>query len=208
MTFRKFDVTRDCRWALQKEWLNQQEQLIAYAGVDLGKTYVEVPGHYRDGRPYGNLIIKSIKALGWGIVYGLFFWLIADNYSGRSVDREAPPVVVWGSSSVSQALPTGLYQARGVWAISDARIAFLQIEDTTTSTEHSTDGGMKPSPVRLTPIFEAKDFRYRGRIERSRHTRFTKQLKWSAEFHRVVLNDGSGVDLLVRNPPKPNFGDR
>lgn len=208
MTLRPFDLTRDCRWVLEKQWLKDGEQLIAYSAVEEGQTLVEIPGHYRDGRPHGNPLWRLVKGVGWAVVYALFFWLIAESYSGSSIDRAAPPAIVWGDSATPRVLPRNLPTiTRGIWVMTDSRVALLQVDDVADGIETVSDNGVKPAPVRLTPVLEVRDFTYRGQIERSRHTRFTKRLRWTEEFHRADCSDGSGVDMLVRRPPKSHYGD-
>ena len=208
MTFRKFDLVRDARWVLEKQWLKEDERLIAYAAVRAEQTCVEVSGYRPNGRPSGNVIIRVLRGIGTGIVYGLFFWLIAENYSGQTVNRKAPAVIVWGTAPRPLSLPPKLdVFDHGIWVLTDKRIAFLQIDQASEAVHSKQENTLKPVPVELVSIMEHGAVTYKGKIERTQHTRIRKRLKWKEEFYRSELNDGSGVDILVRRPHQSYYGD-
>ncbi|GIG71147.1 hypothetical protein [Phytomonospora endophytica] len=193
MGYRAFDVARDARWVLHEQWLRPGEGLEAFAGVTRARAYTDVPGLAEDGRPESAWILRAIKAV--LRVAGIMFVLalIGDGQPPGRRRRNARAVVRGPGpdcEAVRIARPGPV--ATGVWALSDQRLAFLEVDEVP-GTEIATTGGYhKPAPVTVKPRVEvpANAFRYEGVVDLPE-----QRGKPSGKYHRVVFGDGSGVDI-------------
>ncbi|MEV0647377.1 hypothetical protein AB0I28_19115 [Phytomonospora sp. NPDC050363] len=196
MAHRPFDVARDARWVLQKQWLGPSEGLEAYAGVARRRCYVEVPGLGDDGRRPAPWIVRGLKAVlrGLGIVFML---AILGGGDPPSRLRRNARVIVWGERADCEAVrfaapgPVGT----GIWALTELRLAFLEAKPlpAVDLADPNSSGYLKPQPVDLRPLAEAPAtaFRYEGVVERP------VRKGVPVRFHRARFADGSGVDIRI-----------
>lgn len=193
MAHRPFEAVRDARWVLHEQWLRPGEGLEIYAGVTGARSHVEVPGLTEDGRVPPPWIVRALKAVGRVVGIVFILALIGDGQPPGKRRRNAR-AVVRGPGVDCEAVrltrpgPVGM----GVWALSDRRLAFLEVTELP-GAEYATTGGYhKPAPVAVTPVFEvpASGFRYEGVVELPFH-----RGRPSGKYHRVVFGDGSGVDI-------------
>jgi len=193
MAHRPFEPVRDARWVLHEHWLRPGEGLDIYAGVTRVRCYTEVPGLLDDGGVPPVWIVRALKAVARvvGIVFVLA--LLGDGQPPGKRWRNAR-AVVRGPGPDCEAVritrpgPIGM----GVWALSDQRLALLEVAELP-GADHATTGGYhKPAPVAVTSLFEvpASAFRHEGVVDLPQ-----SRGKPSGKYHRVVFPDGSGVDI-------------
>ncbi|HEY1179015.1 MAG TPA: hypothetical protein VGF17_22915, partial [Phytomonospora sp.] len=168
MGYRAFDVARDARWVLHEHWLRPGEGLEAFAGVTRTRAHTDVPGLAEDGRVAPPWILRALKAA--LRVVGIMFVLalIGDGQPPGRRRRNAPAVVRGtGPDCEAVRLARPGRVATGVWALSDRRLAFLEVQELP-GTEIATTGGYhKPAPVTVDPQVEvpATAFRHEGVVD-------------------------------------------
>lgn len=202
-----FDLLRDSRTLLEREWLRPQERLRKHAPTWRLVRFEGIP------RPRPTAA-QAAMAVGRFIVriplYLFLAWIIvlAMESGGGDLEkprRRTPMVIVWGQGRDSRAgsLATPALRRRGIWALTDRRLAFLAVRARTSSKLFSTEplrgndahAEYRPVPIETVAEFPADEWRYEGTVERTRTT-LRGRVKPVGRYHRIVFADGSGVDLF------------
>jgi len=203
-----FDLGRDSKTLLSEQWLEEGEWLRACVPTWSLARFEGVPKpHPTAGQAWaavGRFLLR--------IPVYLFVAWIALLFMESGADLEAPKrgrpaAFVWGGGRDSQAgsFATPALRRRGIWVLTDRRVAFLGVRARTTSrlfSEEPVRGkahkDYRPVPIETIAEFPAAEWRYEGTVERTRTTRFRKRVKTVGKYHRVVFADGSGIDVFRR----------
>ncbi|HEX2143380.1 MAG TPA: hypothetical protein VHG10_02615 [Glycomyces sp.] len=200
-----FDLRRDGKTLLEREWLQEGEWLRECAPSWRLPVFDGIPKpHPTAGQAWaavGRFIVRIP-------LYLFVFWIVllaaeSGGDVGTSSSRR-PATVVWGDGLATKAggLATPALRRRGIWALTDRRVAFLGVRARTRSRLFSTaptPGGphedYRPVPIETVAEFPAGEWRYEGTVERTRTTRFLKRAKPIGSYDRIVFTDGSGIDI-------------
>ncbi|GAA4902791.1 hypothetical protein LX16_0175 [Stackebrandtia albiflava] len=215
MSHRRFALAHDAENTVSRQWLLPGERLL-YVSTRTD-VLVEMPRRNRDGKFKSPLILRILK---WTFLFPILLWLIMEAGDFGTGGKKRPATVVaFGPDPrclASGHLAPGVKRNRGFWVLTDRRFAYLQADptgDVDIAPEEPVDvktaianlrnkipvsnaaPSLPPEPVRLTPVFEYShgQFSTQGVVARELPRSYRPR---TARYQRVLLPDGSGVDLL------------
>lgn len=200
-----FDLKRDGKAMLREQWLVPGERLRGYVPV---WKIVELDGIPKPAPTVDQVARKTLFVISRIPIYLLIAWLLAlaGDAGGAGSSRRRPPVVIWGDGARSLAgrMVTSALRSRGIWVLTERRMAFLRIRGRTYSKLFSSDpeGGDKAEPLPPVPVeavveIPSTEWRYEGVVERTRRRRLTGRTRIVGRYHRIVFPDGSGLDVVA-----------
>lgn len=194
------DLRRDGEAILRGQWLQPGERLIAHVPV-WRLPYLEgIPKPRRTGEQIRAALVRGL--LGWPkyLLIGVFMIFMAEGITPGG-ERKGPPVMIKGPGPGSDAgrIVGPALRGRGLWALSDRRLAFVVIRGRTYAQlfssdpqRGSTDEPHRPVPIETVFAVTADRFRREGKVESVKGT------KPVGTYERIVLADGSSVELRCR----------
>lgn len=200
-----FDLRRDGKTLLEREWLDEGEWLRGYAPSWGLAAFEGVP---KPSLSAGQAWAAIGRFIARAPLYLFAFWIVllvaeSGGDAGTSSPRR-PAAVVWGAGLTTTAgsLATSALRRPGIWALTDRRVVFLGVRVRTRSRLFSTmptPGGphedYRPVPIETVAEFPVSEWRYEGTVERTRTTRSLKRTKSIGRYDRIVFADGSGIDI-------------
>lgn len=207
-----FDLKRDSIALLRGQWLEEGESVVAWTPVWRLPRLDGIPA---PAVPVGHALRVTARIaakLPLYAIIGIFaLWALGESGGGTASvgggGAKGPAVVVRGQGRDSMAgrLVTPALRARGIWVLTDRRLAFVAIRGWVYSKAFSNDPSTEEEKRRLPPVphdtvFYARSgaYRYEGKIKRTRRTRLTRREKPAGRYHVVAFPDGSTVELRVR----------
>lgn len=206
-----FDLKRDSIAFLRGQWLEEGEAIVAWTPVWRLPRLNGIPA---PGVPLGHALRVTARIAAKAPLYaiiGLFvLWALGESGGGGGGGGskvKGPAVVLRGQGRDSMAgrLVTPALRARGLWILTDRRLAFVAIRGWVYSKTFSNDPSTEDEERELPPVphdtvFYARSgaHRYEGTLSRTRRTRFLKREKPAGRYHVVTFPDGSTVELRVR----------
>lgn len=207
-----FDLKRDSRRALEREWLRGGERLIEQVPV---WRLPQLRGIPKPPLTFGRAARTAGRAIARLPLYAVVGALVALSDAGGDIAVKEPtsgprrPAVVIsgdGRGSIAGRLVAPSLRDRGIWALTDRRLAFLTVRGRTYSKFFSSDpapeGPAEPVDHQgaLETVIEipAGAYRYDGKVDGMRTTRVTRRAKPTGVYHRVVFEDGSAIELRSR----------
>jgi hypothetical protein len=200
-----FDLRRDGRTLLEREWLQEGEWLRSCAPAWRLPVFEGVP---KPSPTAGQAWAAACRFVARVPLYLFAFWLVllvaeSDGDVGTSSPRR-PAAFVRGGGPVSRAgsLAVPALRRPGLWVFTDRRVAFLGVRARTRARLFSSapapggpHEGYRSVPIETVAEFPAGEWRYEGPVERVRTTRFLKRTKVVGQYDRIVFPDGSGIDI-------------
>ncbi len=200
-----FDLRRDGKTLLEREWLQEGEWLRGCAPAWRLAAFEGVPKPSPTAGQVGAAVGRFVARVP---LYLFAFWVVllvaeSGGDAGTSSPRR-PAAVVWGQGPGSRAgsLAVPALRGPGMWALTDRRVAFLGVRARTRTRLFSVapaPGGphedYRAAPIETVAEFPAGEWRYEGAVERTRTTRFLKRTKVIGRYDRIVFPDGSGIDI-------------
>ncbi|MCC3763886.1 hypothetical protein K3N28_12510 [Glycomyces sp. TRM65418] len=200
-----FDLRRDGKTLLEREWLQEGEWLRECAPSWSLTAFEGIPKPYPTAGQAWAAAGRFVARLP---VYLFVSWVVLlAGESGGDVGTSSPrrpAAVVWGDGLASRAgsLAAPALRRPGIWALTDRRVAFLGVRGRTRSrllsaapTPRGSHEGYRPAPIETVAEFPADEWAYAGTVERTRTTRLLKRTKSIGEYARIVFADGSGIDV-------------
>ncbi|WP_026928593.1 hypothetical protein [Glycomyces tenuis] len=209
-----FDLKRDARRALERGWLREGERLVEQVPVWRLPQLRGIPKppltFGRIARSTGRFIVR----LPLYAVIGVLALAVLGEAGGDVALRDStsgpkrPAVVISGNGreSIAGRLVTAALRNRGIWVLTDRRLAFLTVRGRTYSKFFSSDPTPQDSPedsnvqALLETVIEIPGgaYRYAGKVDGMRTTRITRRAKPTGVYHRVAFEDGSTIELRNR----------
>ncbi|GAA4902798.1 hypothetical protein LX16_0174 [Stackebrandtia albiflava] len=219
MSHRQFDPVRDAVDIASRQWLLPGERLLYVSTRP--DVLVEMPRRNRAGKLKSPLMLRILK---WVFLWPFLLWHAVEI---SEPEPNGPPAstVTYGPDPrclASAHLAPGVKPRRSFWVLTDRRFAYLQAVPTgeglvasagpldvkaairNTRKKVAVTMGHRDlpvEPVRLTAVAEygPGEFSPQGVVVRELPLGFTPR---TARYHRILLRDGSGVDL-IDTPPEP-----
>lgn len=213
----KLDLMRDARRVLEPNWLRPDERLIEFAPVWKLPVLEGVP---RPPWPPEQLAKRILTVVGtvllWivgSVVMLALLVFLAEGLSGASAGGDVPSkqkrtkgpaVVVHGHGNNSDAgrLLTPALRRRGWWVLTNRRLAFVAPTGRSYSKFWSGSGPKTKIDGRIPvdTVLEVREGRYTcEEVHRTRKTRILRRTKPAGLYRRMLLSDGSGIDLRRRH---------
>lgn len=204
-----FDLRGDSRRMMEHQWLQEGEWLREYVPTWRLVRFEGLPRPYPTAGQAWAAIGRFVVRIPLYLVLVFFIVMLMSEGGGEpsGSGRKGPPVVVWGEGLQCRAgsLAVPALRRRGVWALTDRRVAFLGIRGRTYSKLFSSNPepdaeAEEYRPVRVETVaeFPVGEWSYEGTVERTRRTRVLKRVKPAGPYHRIVFADGSGIDIRKR----------
>lgn len=204
-----FDLKRDTVAMLRGQWLEEGESIVAWTPVWRLPALDGIPA---PAVPLGHALRVTARIVAKTPLYAIIgvFALWALGESGGDIGSggsKGPAVVIRGSGRDSMAgrLVTSALRARGVWVLTDRRLAFVAIGGWVYSKAFSSNPSPSETERSLPPVphetvFYARSgaYQYDGVRRRTRQTRLTRREKPAGHYHVVSFTDGSTVELRRR----------
>jgi len=208
-----FDLKRDSIALLRGQWLEEGESVVAWTPVWRLPRLDGIPA---PGIPVEHALRVTARVLAKAPLYailGVFvLWALGEAGGGNASAgggsaAKGPAVVIRGQGrdSLTGRLVTPALRARGLWVLTDRRLAFVAIRGWVYSKTFSNDPETGDEERRLPPVahdtvFYARSraYRYEGLLKRTRRTRLTRREKPAGRYHIVTFTDGSTVELRAR----------
>ncbi|WP_100446268.1 hypothetical protein [Glycomyces xiaoerkulensis] len=198
-----FDLRRDGERMLHRQWLRPGEHLVAQVPL-WGLPHLDgVPRPPRTRSQRWSLLRRIL--LGWPkyLVLGVLAAVMADGFTPGGGTAKGPPVMIKGGPGTEAAsLVSPALRDRGIWVLTDRRLAFVTVRGRTYSRVFSTDPEPgepdrphRPVPIETPASAPADRFRHEGKRAE------TKGGKAAGVYDRVVFGDGSTVALRSRIQP-------
>ncbi|GAB3656342.1 hypothetical protein GCM10028833_31880 [Glycomyces tarimensis] len=153
-------------------------------------------------RAIGRLLMRTV-----GIVVVIIVVFMAESGDVGSGVGRSPSIVARGQgerSQVARAIAPAL-RRKGVWVLTDRRLAFVEVRGRVWGEWISSEPGKNASAERYPSVeaavlveIPAEQFVFEPRIERTRKRRITGRRKHVGYYRRVVFPDGSRIDFRKR----------
>lgn len=208
-----FDLKRDSYALLRFQWLEADEKLIAWTPVWKMPRLSGIP---RPPMPL-SYVLARIGGFLWRaplflILAALALYALGEAGGGGDLGgggggskkyRKGPPVLIRGEGANSEAgrLVTHALRSRGIWVLTDRRLAFVTVRGRTcsrlTSAEATPeDRRRRPeSPVPVDDRVEVRADRFQRVLAREvrLRTRLLRRTVTVGVYDSAVFPDGSGV---------------